>query len=100
MHLINTLYSSHISDISWVKENFEDGFKVIGKGGFGEVLLAKRKGSNKESAIKVVETLDPKTSNECYQEVLNLKRLKNHVNIMSYNSEHMNKITLSTGRTL
>ncbi len=70
---LSNLLSSEISDVTWIKENFEEGFKVIGKGGFGEVLLARRKGSNKESAIKVVETLDAKTSNECYQEVLNLK---------------------------
>ena len=86
--------------MTWISENFEDGFKLIGKGGFGKVLLAKRKGSQVESALKVVETMDEKASSECYQEVLNLKRLKGHTNIMSYKNEHMNKLILSKGQTL
>jgi hypothetical protein len=64
------------------------------------VFLGTRKenGGDVDRAVKVMETMDVTILNQSIQELMNLSRLKNHPNIMSYENYFMNPIPLANGK--
>ena len=86
-------------DYTWIKEKFEK-LEVIGRGSFGEVLSGYDKDSHVRFAIKLTETTNKDEFNVNSKEVMNLSRLKEMENIMTYEDCYFNVMNLPDGRQL
>ncbi len=98
---LNLNLDRELKDESYLKSKYDmSQLRSIGKGGFGQVFLGVRKDGTGTFAIKVIETLSQDELNDALNELMNLSNLRDHPNIMSYESYRQNHVILENKNSL